>query len=291
MSEKILLENIMSKLSIIKSTMLFACIVLFITENCFAGAWTANKGSMYQKLSANFYYADQRFDQNSDTVDFSDNGEFTDNNISYYGEYGILDALTVIGSFSYKWLEDETDYVRSKTNGFSDLELGLKYRLFSGQGNVFSAQGLVKIPEFYDEDDVPSLGNSQYDTEIRLLYGQSLYPVVPGYFNIEAAYRFRAEAPADELRYLVEFGLDFTKQLYGRVKLDGIYGMGNEGNGSGAAGNPTATLDYDLGKLDACLGWKISSDWGIELGYRPEIYGKSTSKGTNWSFSLIYLYP
>ncbi len=281
----------MSKLSIIKSMLLIVCFAFFINENCFAGAWTANQGSMYQKLSANCYYADQRFDKDGDTADFSDNGEFTDNNISYYGEYGILDSLTVIGSFSYKWLKDETDYARSKTNGFSDMELGLKYRLLSGQGNVFSVQGLVKIPEFYDEDDVPALGNSQYDTEIRFLFGQSLYPTIPGYFNIEAGYRFRAEDPADELRYLIEFGLDFTKQLYGRVKLDGIYGMGNEGSGSGASGNPTATLDYDLVKLDACLGCKISSEWGIELGYRPEIYGKNTSSGANWSFSFIYLHP
>jgi len=64
------------------------------------------------------------------------------------------------------------------------MELGLKYRLLSGQGNVLSVQGLVKIPEFYDEDDAPALGNSQYDTEIRFLYGQSLSPTVPGYFNI-----------------------------------------------------------------------------------------------------------
>lgn len=281
----------MLKSSAIKISLLFGCFILVITQNCFAGAWTANKGAMYHKLSANYYYADKLFDTDGERVDFSDNGEFTDNNISYYGEYGILDSLTLIGSFTYKWLKDETDYIKSKTNGFSDMELGLKYRLFSSHGGVFAVQGLMKIPEFYSENDAPALGNSQYDTEFRLLYGQSLYPKVPGYINVEAGYRFRAEDPADEFRYLIEFGLDFTNQLYGRVKLDGIYGMNNEGTGSGAAGNPTASLDYDLGKLDICLGWKVSSKWGLELGYRPEIYGKRTSAGANWSFSFICLYP
>ncbi len=275
----------------IKTTLLFACIVIFTAGTCFAGAWTATKGAMYHKLSVNYYNADKRFDSDGDKESFSDNGEFTDKNINYYVEYGILDSLTLIGSLSYKWMENEDDFIISKTNGFSDMDLGIKYRLFSGHGSVFSVQGLVKIPEFYDKDDVLALGNGQYDTEIRLLYGQSLYPKLPGYFNVEAAYRFRAEKPADEFRYLVEFGLDFTQHTYGRIKLDGIYGMGNEGGSSWSGGNPSATLNYDLGKLDAALGWKISPEWGIELGFRPEIYGKNISAGDNWSFSVVYMCP
>jgi len=259
-----------------------------IAGSSYAGAWTAAKGSAYQRFSVNSYRAEKFFDRSGDRTDFENNGEFRDTNLGYYLEYGVSDSLTVIGSGSYKWLEYEDDFIINKTDGFSDLELGLKYRLFNVRGGVVSVQGLLKVPEAYDEDDAVPLGNAQYDYEVRLLYGQSLYPVVPGYINLEAGYRIRAEAPVDEFRYLVECGFDFTQSLYGRAKLDGIAGIDNSGDASTAA-NPAATFDYDLGKLDVTLGWKATPDWGVELGYRPDLYGKNISSGVNWSLSLIYM--
>jgi protein XagA len=254
----------------------------------FAGAWTREKGGWYHQVSGNYYTADEYFDDDGNKQDFADNGEFKDRNISYYMEYGICDDLTVIGSWPYKWLESEDDTVINKTDGFSDLELAVKYRLFSSGSGVCSMLGLVKIPEAYDEDDAVPLGNGQYDYEFRLLYGRSLYPHIPGYFNAEAGYRYRTEEPADELKYLLEFGVDVTKAIYGRVKLDGTHGMGNEGDTSNLSDNPTITSDYDLGKLDVALGWKMLPEWSAEVGYRPDIYGKNTAAGANWSLTVIY---
>jgi len=279
----------MSNDGFIKILFLSVLMACFIAESAFAGAWTRGKGGWYHQVTGNYYTADESFNNDGDKVNFGDNGEFTDKNVSYYLEYGLLDNLTATGSWSYKWLESENDYIINETNGLSDLEVGLKYQLFpTGSGGICSFQTLVKIPEAYDEDEAVPLGNSQYDYEFRLLYGQSLYPHIPGYFNTEAGYRFRAEAPADELKYLVEFGVDFTKQVYGRVKLDGTLGMDNADDISAMSNNPTASYDYDLGKLDVALGWKLLKEWGMELGYRPEIYGKNTAAGVNWSLSLIY---
>jgi len=257
-------------------------------ESVYAGAWTREKGGMYNQLTFNYYTADENFGDGGGRADFENNGDFLDRNVAYYVEYGLSDSFTGIGSWSYKWLKYEDDSVENTTNGFSDLDLALKYRVFSRSGGVFAIQGLIKIPEAYDKNDAVPLGNSQYDYELRLLYGQSLYPHFPGYFNVEAGYRFRAQAPADEFRYLLEAGVDITKSIYGRVKLDGILGMGNTGNSSYTLENPTTTYDYDLGKLDVAVGWKIGKGWGIELGYRPEIYGKNTAAGKNLSFTVIF---
>jgi protein XagA len=277
----------MSKYKFIRLFLLIVIIECWVAEPVFAGAWTREKGGWYHQVSGNYYKADEKFDEDGNREDFKDNGEFTDRNMSYYVEYGICDDLTAIGSWPYKWLEYEDDTVINKTDGFSDLELALKYRLFSTDSGVCAVQGLVKIPEAYDEDDAVPLGNAQYDYEIRLLYGLSLFPKIPGYLNIETGYRFRAEEPADELKYLLEFGLDITKKLYGRIKLDGTLGMDNADNKKDFSGNPAATYDYDLGKLDVALGWKVMENWGMEIGCRPDIYGENTSAGTNWSLSVI----
>ncbi len=255
--------------------------------SCFAGAWTMPEGKLYSKFSLNYYSAEEDFDEDGDRVDFDQHGDFYDVNASVYLEYGLTERLTLVTNLSYKYLEYENDAMTSESFGIGDIDVAAKYLLYQRPGSAVSIQGLLKVPESYDEtDDVP-LGNGQYDVEFRLLYGQSLYPVIPCYFNLEAGYRFRQEEPADEFRYLVEMGIDVTSKAYGRVKLDGILGMGNEGRNYDASGNPTTTEDYNLGKLDLCLGYKLSATYGVELAYTPALYGENTAAGSTLTIAFV----
>lgn len=278
----------MRQLSVLPKILLALTLVLFGVNCAFAGAWTAGKGEMYNKLSYNYSIAEGEFSSNSNRVDFAQNGKFTDQNITYYVEYGIIDKLTVFGSIPYKFLEYSENHSWYKSQGTGDVELGLKYNMYNGSYGVFSAQGLVKIPEFYDVADRPELGDGQYDIEARLLYGKSLYPHIPGYINIEIGYRYRFEEPGDQFRYLVEFGVDFFKKMYGRVKLDGIAGIGNGDDNSSGSSNPNLNPNFDLGKLDIALGYAITDNWAIEVGYTPSLWGVNTSDSVTYSFSLIY---
>lgn len=265
-------------------------LVLFSAGICFAGAWTQQKGKLYDRLSVNYYFADDEFDGNESRTDFSLNGKFKDAHVSNYIEYGLTDNITLINSLFYKRIEKEDDLEKTTTYGIGDIDLGLKYKLAEGKWGVLSAQALAKIPEAYDKNDKLPLGNGQYDIEARLLYGRSLWPYIPGYCNFELGYRLRFDGPSDELRYLVEFGMDITKSMYGRVKLDGIYSM-NNGSKFDISGNPTITNNFNLGKLDMTVGYKISKRWGLEAEYTPEIYGKNTAAGATYSFAVVYQIP
>jgi protein XagA len=106
--------------------------------------------------------------------------------------------------------------------------------------------------------------------------------------NIEAGYRWRAEDPADEFRYLVEVGSNLGKFFYARTKLDAIVGIGNGDEGADAFGNPTSTLEYDLSKLDLTIGYQITKTLGIELGYAPAVWGETTAKGETWTFAITF---
>lgn len=265
-------------------------LVLFSAGICFAGAWTQQKGKLYDRLSVNYYFADDEFDGNESRTDFSLNGKFKDAHVSNYIEYGLTDNITLINSLFYKRIEKEDDLEKTTTYGIGDIDLGLKYKLAEGKWGVLSAQALAKIPEAYDKNDKLPLGNGQYDVEARLLYGRSLWPYIPGYCNFELGYRLRFDGPSDELRYLVEFGMDITKSMYGRVKLDGIYSM-NNGSKFDISGNPTITNNFNLGKLDMTVGYKISKRWGLEAEYTPEIYGKNTAAGATYSFAVVYQIP
>lgn len=262
-------------------------LLLLYVSTCFAGAWTQQKGKLYDRLSLNYYFADDQFDDHGNRTDFPSKGKFTDMNIGNYLEYGVTDKLTVINSLYYKRIEKEDDLQETKTYGVGDIDLGLKYKLAEGPWGVLSTQALVKIPEAYDRNDKLPLGNGQYDAEVRLLYGRSLWPHIPGYCSFEVGYRWRLDDPSDELRYLIEFGMDFSKDLYGRIKLDGIYSMDNGGHFD-VSGNPTITNNFDLAKLDITVGYKISKAWSFEAEYMPEIYGKNTAAGATYTIALTY---
>lgn len=259
------------------------CFSVYINQ-CFAGAWTQEECKVYEKFGFNVYYANREF-----TMDNPDPGfkHFRDANFSNYIEYGITDRLTIVNALYYKNLEKEEDSGTTRASGLGDVDLALKAKLFEGKGGIASSQLLVKIPGIYGKNDQLPLGNAQYDLEPRLLYGRSLYPYIPGYCNFEMGYRWRFQDPADELRYLVEFGLDFGKKFYGRVKLDGILSMDN-GSQYATSNNPSATNSYDLGKLEVALGYKINERWGLELAYTPEIYGRNTTTGATYGIAITY---
>jgi protein XagA len=256
----------------------------------FGGAWTAPEGSFYEKLGFNYYDSSDTFSSSGNRRGTPNNGKFTDYDISNYFEYGLTNDLTVINALTYKWLKNQSNASNATAESLGDVDLGLRYKLLDGNAGIVSTQAIVKIPGAYGKNDRLPLGNGQFDAELRLLYGRSLYPLIPGYGNLEIGYRWRAGDPSDELRYLVEFGMDITTSFYARAKLDGTLGLGN-GKKTDGSGNPTTTNNYDLGKLDLTVGYKITPAWGVEASYRPDIYGQNTAAGANYSLALYYKSP
>lgn len=268
-----------------------AALVSVFAGTGFAGAWTAKQGAYYDKLAYNYYYSHETFDTTGSRKATPNGGKFTDYNVSNYFEYGLFDSLTVTNSLSYKWLENEDKTSQTTGAGLGDVDLGLRYKLLdSDKFGIVSTQFQVKIPGAYSKNDALPLGNGQYDTELRLLYGRSLYPLIPGYGNVEIGYRWRAEAPSDEIRFLVECGVDLTKSVYTRAKLDGTISV-NNGTKLDTNGNPTSSNNFDLGKLDLTVGYKAAPNWGVEASYVPSLYGQNTAAGATYSLALYFKTP
>jgi len=303
-------------------------ILLIFPGIVFGGAWTMEKGKMYNRLAFNYYLTQRAYDDDGNSHEMGLDGRFLDRNINWYEEYGLTDSLTLVTSVYYKWLNYGDRYISNDSQGPGDAEIGLRYRLFDDPV-VLSIQGLFKYGKLYSRE-TPEIGNHQNDFEIRVLAGKSLWPF-PGYCGFELGYRFRDDAPADELRYLAELGVNFTKRFYARIKLDGILGMGN-GNVKPASGpsvpdnsrpdvttllgagvdvpsasldeeqqrsilsqlgtpsNPTITNEFNVLKLDIAFGYQMTEKIGVEVGYVPTIWGENISKGATTTFALTYLW-
>ena len=309
------------------STLLIAALFLSSPDISRAGAWCAPEGAFYGKLSLNHYTTDTTFTSNGSRERIANGGKFYDTNMTFYGEYGLLDRLTLSCSVPYKWLQSGTwnettvndlakrQHATSHYNGPGDVEAGLKLGLIK-EPFVGSVQFLYKNAGLYTSHENVLPGNNQSDYEIRLLAGKSLWPF-PGYCGAEAGYRFRTKAPSDEFKYLVEFGMDLFGPLSLRVKLDGTKSMHNadkvstpkpirsayvdEATGqvivaqstsvtSAASSNPSLGLQYDLGKLETTLCYKITERWSGEVSYTTYPYGKNISPGRMCSLGIVYYF-
>lgn len=298
-----------------------AALLTILSSNVWAGAWTMPAGKLYTRVAYSEYDSQRFFNENGTTHAYAPNDEYKnkrrdfdydEQTWSIYAEYGLLDNLTLIGSLDYKeaeWTYQNTGRVLSsgvisykhfpfldktaKSSGLADLNFGLRYRLLATTSGALSLQAMYKTGECYDEEDQDlgadiQRGDGQDDFEMRLQYGQSLYPMVPGYFNVEAGYRWRTQQYADEFTYLLEAGIDITKALYLRTKLDGFANLGN--GDSGPTGSYTEVdsnpYEVDLGKLEITVGYKIIPQLALEASYFNELYGASTTKGDTWSLAL-----
>jgi hypothetical protein len=275
-------------------------LLLLIPSWLFAGAWTQEKGCIYQKLSYSYYFTDKNFGKGGGYDEAAKKKgirfEFMSRDITWYGEIGAMDNLTFIWSVSQKnmaWAKkrrsDDKKLLSSTHSCLGDLDLAVKYS-FSNGPTALSAQFLFKSELFYDNDETIMPGNNQSDYELRLLAGRSLWPW--GYVNVEAGYRWRTQAPADEFRYLVEYGLDW-KKFYTFVKLNGIMSAHNGDQPSSKQltgtykGNPSLGIEYDLGTLDFTVGRKLLYGFALE-DYRSDLYGENIADGYTLGLSLVH---
>ena len=269
------------KNSSLKSVSVLCLAALFTPSIANAGAWTAKKGDFYSKKALNYFVGEARFGDQLPGFE-----RFRDVNFTYYAEYGIEDNLTFFGAAAVKDLRNTSDGVTTDNFGIGDVDLGLRYNLINGPV-VFSVQGLFKAPFLYDEDADLPLGNGQIDVEGRALIGKSLGAL--GYFGIEAGYRFRADEPADEFRYLIEYGFDLSTDIYLRTKLDGTQTLGeiSEIIDVSNIANPSLPLAFNLGKLEYTAGYKLNKTWSVELTGTSNLYGENTLRGHNFQFAIV----
>jgi len=257
-----------------------------------AGAWTAKQGQQYLKGAVNYFDTSSRFGEEGTFENFRNQ------NFNVYWEYGIQDDLTFFATGSLTDLENRADGVETSNTGVGDVELGLRYRLIDGPV-VVSLQGLFKAPYLYSEDAELPLGNGQEDYEGKILFGSSFGPL--GYGGLELGYRHRSDAPVDEFRFLVEYGIDVSEQVYLRTKLDGIHAV-ESSDAAGVVGgiipggtigdniqalNPQLPLEFDLGRIEYTAGYKINDTFAAEVTGTTAIYGDNTLRGTNIQVALV----
>lgn len=262
-----------------------------------AGAWTQSAGQSYLRESVSFYSADQYYD--SDGVahdgDWSyPSSEFGNTQFVHIAEYGYRDDLSLAMELVYKSIAvDRAEGIpNQRLSGFGDLKLGLKKRLATDPV-IFSVLAQIEIPTGYDSDlsqveldqgRFYMLGSGEYNGEFRLLAGDGFrLGSVPGYYNLEAGYRLRGGAYANDVTYSAAVGLRPLGRLWLRAGFSGVEHLG-ESSDMETMGQTYNSASYT--SLGAAATIVVTRGLSIEFGYSSEVEGRDTLKGRAFEIAL-----
>ncbi|MEO8398514.1 MAG: hypothetical protein ABI550_01735, partial [Ignavibacteriaceae bacterium] len=139
----------------------FIFLVILSSSQIFSGAWTQKKNSGFYKIDFRFLSADKFYDADGNKINLS--GKFKDQTLSFYGEFGFTDFLTVTASFPfYKSISAKQDdnFVieklvkannqlqnsEEKLSGIGDIKIGLKLRLAQIDKTIISCGVSLGLP-------------------------------------------------------------------------------------------------------------------------------------------------
>jgi hypothetical protein len=256
-----------------------AILLLLSLTNLYAGAWSQKKGHYYTKISYIYSTADGIF--GSDIPSLFDNSS-----IYLYGEYGLLDRLTAIGSLpALKNSVTEANFLRGETTGFlvGDLEVKGRYQFLDAPVVASGVIG-VKIPVGYDIYDIPPLGNGETDLDLKLALGASLYPI-PAYATGDIGYRLRGGDFVNEFNFSFEVGYTLWNKYLIRFVSDGIEATREAQGESNLIGFPLAQEQIRIG---GGLIFILSQNIEIDFLYLKTTSGHNIPKFEEIFFGVAF---
>ena len=250
-----------------------------------AGPWTPERGHGQVIATFAVYSTRESFTQQGDRAEFGFDGKFRKREINPYLELGVTDRLTFIANTFVIGSEFSNAFGAQKNSGLGDSTIGLRYRVTDTNGPVIVAmQGLVKLPTAGSGQ--PNLGNRQVDVDGRLVVGGSLGKSSrPPFWTVEGGYRYRAEGPADELRFEGTLGVYVHARLMLLGQVTATKGLKN--NDQVLAGlDPTLSPDYDLTRAQGSIVVSVATRSRIQAGAFVHAAGRNTGAGSGFLVSF-----
>ena len=213
-----------------------------------AGAWLLPKGKGLLILSTTMISSGRAFDADGNPVAIPRYSKFE---TSAWVEYGLTDRFTLVfrPQFRSERLGKPFDLAYS---GLGDTALGVRIGLWSGRDTVFSLQSMLRIP------GNPRIDGSQFETEVRALYGRSYrLGAWPAFIDSELAYRFRGGAAPDEVRSDVTFGVKPRPDLTFMAQAFSTFSIGGAGRYYATGWEYKAALS---------LVWDFAKNWSVQVG-------------------------
>lgn len=230
-----------------------------VAHKAAAGAWTQPEGAGITISKIEYSTAATSFDGAGESV----SGTFHKLHAETYTEYGLTDAITLIGQIDYdtSWLETTGEPAISE--GIGRIGLWTRARVWRNDTDVASAQVGVEFPGGRSGLNAPALGAEPRAVSLKGLYGHSYADDWGNAFlDAQAGVLLRGEdAPA-------QVELDLTA---GRWLADEFLLMGQLFNTFSLNRRADGPQDYDETRGVVSIGWKATEDTTLLLGVSADL--------------------
>ena len=265
------------------SKIIFAAAMLvgFVLHTCtvFAGGWTHPRGKGYFKLNEQVIKSDAYFQPSGDKIDITDQGRYT---TSLYGEFGLVDRLTLVGYMPFFQRISEEGPGGDTKSGTGDWELGARIGLLTNRATVVSLQVMAGLPlgdSFSEQQEVGLFtGDGEFNQLFLLQVGHSLWPT-PGYLKGEIGFNNRESDFSDELRYALEAGFMIDERIGVSAWLRGVKALGT--------GDEWTLNDQQYVSFGPEINFYVTSNAGITAGVTKYTGARNLLDAPAWDIGIF----
>jgi hypothetical protein len=236
-----------------------------------AGGWPQPKGGGFFKLDLSTIQARRFYGMDGNIYDLNGAGTRLGNYVtSFYGEYGITHRLTAIGYLPFFVRNTVNEGVGAITGeilqaglqnqSIGDIDLGLRYGLWSGGGWSVTTSLLLGLPTGDARNsDLLFTGDGEFNQLLRLEAG---YGTARWYATGFVGFNNRTQGFSDEFRYELELGHHFFNNvILAGVKLSGVESLNNGQPTS--SGNGLFSNNVEFLSPQAFLAYQHNETWGV----------------------------
>jgi protein XagA len=200
--------------------------------------------------------------------------------VQTYAQFGLTDSLTVFGetAFEHYSIGEPTP---DTYNGLDYSGLGLRQKLWSTGGWIFSGEATAFIPGAHDSKAPAEEGNTGWAGEARLNAGRNFtlasipglgwipgLSSVPGFLDAEVAYRLRTQGPPDEWHGDFTVGFKFTPKIMLMLQDFTTVSMNTT--------DPTFPA-WRSSVAEASVVYALSAKWSIQVGVFSTVWTVKTN--------------
>ena len=185
-----------------------------------------------------------------------------------YVEYGLADALTVVGQIS----AERYALTAPSEDSFVGLDYsgaGLRARLWTNDAWVFSLEASGYVSSARDKNRSAQAGNTGPEADVRGLAGHNLTLFgAPAFLDAQAGYRFRSDGPPGEYHADLTLGVAWTPRAQ-------IIAQSFNTISSGAGAPGFSAWESHKGQLS--LVYALDERWSVQVGGFATLYRRNTN--------------
>lgn len=235
---------------------------MFAGSTAHAAAWTLPAGQSQIIASTFATTSDGTFDADGRVAA---GPTFNKTEIYLLAEHGITDTITASVTPSLSWVTEDGRPLSG--NGLGYIDLALRDRIAGGDTGPLSVQATLRVPGNRRVSPLSQVAAQGIETDLRILMGRSLaLGRMNAFVDLQAGYRFRSGAPANDFHLDATVGLQPAKSF--RFLLQSFATLSD---GPGTSGFPSNRFANVAGSAVYDVSPRVS----LQLGFTGTVAGRN----------------